>query len=68
VLVISIPAGIVIILSIFTLVTVLQKRKRPLKDTVTDTRDVLSVWNFNGQLAFEDIIRHVQPCRHLLSI
>ncbi|XP_066395967.1 MDIS1-interacting receptor like kinase 2-like [Miscanthus floridulus] len=31
--------------------------KRPQITTVTDTRDVLSVWNFDGKLVFEDITR-----------
>ncbi|CAN6180525.1 unnamed protein product [Urochloa humidicola] len=31
--------------------------ERPRKTTVTDARDVLSVWNFDGQLVFEDITR-----------
>ncbi|CAL5079248.1 unnamed protein product [Urochloa decumbens] len=35
----------------------LNKRKRQQKATVIDTGDVLSVWNFDGKLAFDDIIR-----------
>jgi hypothetical protein len=57
VLVASIPVCIVIILSVVVLVMILRKRKRPQITTVTDTRDVLSVWNFDGKLVFEDITR-----------
>ncbi|CAN6203399.1 unnamed protein product [Urochloa humidicola] len=53
----SIPACIVIVLSIFALVMIYQKRKIQKNAMVADTRDVLSVWNFDGKLAFEDIIR-----------
>ncbi|KAG2641168.1 hypothetical protein PVAP13_2KG165832 [Panicum virgatum] len=56
VLAISIPVCIAIMFSIFS-VSVILKRKRPQKATVTDIRDVLSVWNFDGKLAFEDITR-----------
>ncbi|CAL5079252.1 unnamed protein product [Urochloa decumbens] len=57
VLAVSIPICIVIILSIFSVVLIHHKRKIPQKATVTDPRDVLSVWNFDGKLAFEDITR-----------
>ena len=57
VLVAFIPVCIVIILSIVVLVMILRKRKRPQITAVTDTRDVLSVWNFDGKLVFEDISR-----------
>ncbi|CAL4992314.1 unnamed protein product [Urochloa decumbens] len=56
-LVASIPVCIVVILSIVALVMILRKRKRPQITAVTDTRDVLSVWNFDGKLVFEDITR-----------
>ena len=56
-LVASILVCVVIILSIVVLVMILRKRKRPQITAVTDTRDVLSVWNFDGKLVFEDIIR-----------
>jgi hypothetical protein len=36
---------------------ILRKRKRPQITAVTDTRDVLLVWNFDGKLVFEDITR-----------
>ncbi|KAG0542162.1 hypothetical protein BDA96_02G079400 [Sorghum bicolor] len=57
VLVTSIPVCIVIILSIVVLAMILRKRKRPQITAVTNTRDVLSVWNFDGKLVFEDITR-----------
>jgi len=54
-LAISIPVCIVIILSI-SVTAILHKRKGPQKNTgKAGTRDVLSVWNFDGKLAFEDI-------------
>ncbi|RCV10080.1 hypothetical protein SETIT_2G083100v2 [Setaria italica] len=57
VLAISIPVCIAVIIIIFIIVIIIPKRKRPQKTTATDTRDVLSVWNFDGKLAFEDISR-----------
>jgi serine/threonine protein kinase len=57
VLVASIPVCTVIIFSILVLVMILHKRKRPHVTTVTDTREILSVWNFDGKLVFEDITR-----------
>ncbi|OEL15931.1 MDIS1-interacting receptor like kinase 2 [Dichanthelium oligosanthes] len=57
VLAISIPVCIAIMILIFALVMILHKRKRPQLAAVTDTRDVLSVWNFDGNLVFEDITR-----------
>jgi hypothetical protein len=56
-LVACIPVGIVIILSIVAIIMILRTRKRPQLTIVTDTRDVLSVWNFDGKLVFEDITR-----------
>ncbi|RCV27598.1 hypothetical protein SETIT_5G336900v2 [Setaria italica] len=56
-LVISIPVCLVIILAIFGLVTIIQKRKRPQNIISANRIDVFSVWNFDGQLAFEDIMR-----------
>ncbi|OQU88704.1 hypothetical protein SORBI_3002G077400 [Sorghum bicolor] len=57
VLVTSIPMCIVIILSIVVLAMILRRRKRPQITAVRNTRDVLSVWNFDGKLVFEDITR-----------
>ncbi|CAL5079259.1 unnamed protein product [Urochloa decumbens] len=57
VLVISIPVCSIVILIVFIVVIFVHKRKRPQKTMATDTRDVLSVWNFDGKLAFEDISR-----------
>ncbi|KAG2601022.1 hypothetical protein PVAP13_5KG564600 [Panicum virgatum] len=56
-LAISIPVCIVIILSLFGLVTIIQKRKRPQSPINANRVDVFSVWNFDGKLAFEDITR-----------
>jgi Leucine-rich repeat (LRR) protein len=56
-LVASIPMCIVVILSIVVLVMIRRKRKRPQIIVVTDSRDVLSVWNFDGKQVFEDITR-----------
>ncbi|TKW31162.1 hypothetical protein SEVIR_2G086700v4 [Setaria viridis] len=56
VLSISVPMCIVIILTIFCVIMITQKRKQPQNDIAIDRRDVLSVWNFDGKLAFEDII------------
>jgi tRNA A-37 threonylcarbamoyl transferase component Bud32 len=57
-LAISIPLCIVVVLTFLGVVMIIHKRKRPHDNTTAvDTRDVLSVWNFDGKLAFEDIIR-----------
>ncbi|CAO2208966.1 unnamed protein product [Urochloa humidicola] len=56
-LVASIPVCIIIILSIVALVMILRKRKIQQITAVTDAKDVLSVWNFDGKLVFEDITR-----------
>ncbi|CAN6213537.1 unnamed protein product [Urochloa humidicola] len=57
VLSISVPMSIVvIILTIVCVILIIHKRKRPQEDIPIDRRDVLSVWNFDGKLAFEDII------------
>jgi tRNA A-37 threonylcarbamoyl transferase component Bud32 len=46
------------VLTFLGVVMIIHKRKRPHDNTTAvDTRDVLSVWNFDGKLAFEDIIR-----------
>ncbi|XP_062188902.1 MDIS1-interacting receptor like kinase 2-like [Phragmites australis] len=58
VLAISIPVGIVIIIiATSVVIMIIHKKKRPQKTTATDRKDVLSVWNFDGKLAFEDITR-----------
>jgi hypothetical protein len=55
VLLISITVCVVIVLAFFAVVMILQKMKRPPVVMITNTRDVLSVWNFDGKLVFEDI-------------
>jgi hypothetical protein len=59
VLSILIPLCIVtIILATFGVIMIIRhKSKRPQGTTATDRRDVLSVWNFDGKIAFEDIIK-----------
>ncbi|KAL6839048.1 hypothetical protein ACP4OV_031102 [Aristida adscensionis] len=58
VLTISISVCIFIILATLLGVLILVcTRKGSQKTIVRDTRDVLSVWNFDGKLAFEDITR-----------
>jgi hypothetical protein len=57
VLTISIPVCILSIFSVLAIVMILYKMKRPQKATVTYIRDVLSVWNFDRKLVFEDITR-----------
>ncbi|CAN6223108.1 unnamed protein product [Urochloa humidicola] len=54
---ISIPLCVVAVLTFFGVIMIIHKRKGPHDTTILDTRDVLSVWNFDGKLAFEDIIR-----------
>ncbi|KAL6639043.1 hypothetical protein ACP70R_022773 [Stipagrostis hirtigluma subsp. patula] len=58
VLAISIPVCVVfIILATLGAFMVVRKMKGSQRIIVTDRKDVLSVWNFDGKLAFEDITR-----------
>ncbi|CAL5079251.1 unnamed protein product [Urochloa decumbens] len=57
VLAVTIPVCTVSILAIFFAVMIMHKLKKPQPTTTTDRGDVLSVWNFDGKLAFEDITR-----------
>jgi len=54
---ISIPLCIVTILATFGLIMIVKRSKRPQRTAAPDKRDVFSVWNFDGKLAFEDIIK-----------
>jgi hypothetical protein len=56
VLSISIPLCIVTVLATFGVIMV-KISKTPQRTAAPDKRDVLSVWNFDGKLAFEDIIK-----------
>ncbi|KAF8711555.1 hypothetical protein HU200_029000 [Digitaria exilis] len=57
VLAITIPLCIVTILATFGFIMIVHKSNRYQKTAIIDRRDVFSVWNFDGKLAFEDIIR-----------
>ncbi|CAM0151186.1 unnamed protein product [Urochloa decumbens] len=57
VLYIFVPLSIVVILSSISVALIIYQSKRPQKTTATHIIDVLSVWNFDGKLAFEDITR-----------
>ena len=54
---ISIPLCILIIFTIVGVIMIVCRSNKPQKKATADIRDVLSVWNFDGKLAFEDIIR-----------
>ena len=54
---ISIPLCIVTILATFGVIMIVKRSKRPQRTAAPDKRDVFSVWNFDGKLAFEDIIK-----------
>jgi tRNA A-37 threonylcarbamoyl transferase component Bud32 len=57
-LVLSIVLVVGFIILATTIVTTLANHKRkPQEKTNNNGRDVLSVWNFDGRLAFEDIVR-----------
>ncbi|WVZ91713.1 hypothetical protein U9M48_037846 [Paspalum notatum var. saurae] len=56
VLLIVIPVGSIILLVAIIISTIHNKRK-PQETEGTEGRHIFSVWNFDGQLAFEDIIR-----------
>ncbi|KAL5198066.1 hypothetical protein ABZP36_001578 [Zizania latifolia] len=55
-LAISLPACIVAVLAASIVIVAIHKRKRSQQATAIQRRDVFSVWNFDGKLAFEDII------------
>ena len=55
VLAISIPVCVVTILAVFAVAMIVHKRSMQQNTICTDRIDVLSVWNFDGKLAFEDI-------------
>ncbi|CAN6203411.1 unnamed protein product [Urochloa humidicola] len=57
VLSILIPVCVVVILAFFSVTMFFYKSKRPQKIISANRRDVFSVWNFDGKLAFEDITR-----------
>ncbi|KAL6839092.1 hypothetical protein ACP4OV_031146 [Aristida adscensionis] len=57
VLAIVAPLCAVIVLATLGGIMVLRKRKGQQKTIVTERIDVLSVWNFDGKLAFEDITK-----------
>ncbi|KAL6639042.1 hypothetical protein ACP70R_022772 [Stipagrostis hirtigluma subsp. patula] len=54
---ILIPVCIVVVLTTSGVIMIIKKKKTPQKIIVQDRIDVLSVWNFDGKLAFEDIAR-----------
>ncbi|XP_039834305.1 MDIS1-interacting receptor like kinase 2-like [Panicum virgatum] len=54
---ISIPSCIVTILATFGVIRIVKRSKRPQRTAAHDKRDVFLVWNFDGKLAFEDIIK-----------
>jgi hypothetical protein len=55
VLAIYIPLCVVTSLAVFAVATIIHKRSMQQNTICTDRIDVLSVWNFDGKLAFEDI-------------
>ncbi|RLM86313.1 hypothetical protein C2845_PM04G07150 [Panicum miliaceum] len=55
VLAIDIPVCVVTSLAVFAVATIIHKRSMQQNTICTDRIDVLSVWNFDGKLAFEDI-------------
>jgi hypothetical protein len=55
VLAIYIPLCVATSLALFAVATTIHKRSMQQNTMYTDRIDVLSVWNFDGKLAFEDI-------------
>nr|TKW30372.1 hypothetical protein SEVIR_2G032000v2 [Setaria viridis] len=52
-----VPVGAVIALTIVAAVMFFYKKEKQQERVTTEIREVFSVWNFDGKLAFEDIVR-----------
>ncbi|XP_037473930.1 MDIS1-interacting receptor like kinase 2-like [Triticum dicoccoides] len=49
--------GFVIVAAIVVIIILARKKRNPQESVTAEARDLFSVWNFDGRLAFDDIIR-----------
>uniref|UniRef100_A0A0E0E946 non-specific serine/threonine protein kinase n=1 Tax=Oryza meridionalis TaxID=40149 RepID=A0A0E0E946_9ORYZ len=68
-LAISFPTCIALILATFIVIMAFHRRKTSQQTTAIQRRDVFSVWNFDGKLAFEDITSATEDFneRHIIG-
>uniref|UniRef100_A0A0D3GNN4 non-specific serine/threonine protein kinase n=1 Tax=Oryza barthii TaxID=65489 RepID=A0A0D3GNN4_9ORYZ len=68
-LAISLPTCIALILATFIVIMAFHRRKTSQQTTAIQRRDVFSVWNFDGKLAFEDITSATEDFneRHIIG-
>ena len=49
--------GFVIVAAIVVIIILTRKKRKPQESVTAEARDLFSVWNFDGRLAFDDIVR-----------
>ncbi|VAH00122.1 unnamed protein product [Triticum turgidum subsp. durum] len=49
--------GFVIVAAIVVIIILTRKKRNPQESVTAEARDLFSVWNFDGRLAFDDIVR-----------
>ncbi|XP_073367267.1 MDIS1-interacting receptor like kinase 2-like isoform X2 [Aegilops tauschii subsp. strangulata] len=49
--------GFVIVAAIVVIIILTRKKRNPQESVAAEARDLFSVWNFDGRLAFDDIVR-----------
>ncbi|KAM3405793.1 hypothetical protein ACQJBY_000046 [Aegilops geniculata] len=49
--------GFVIVTAIVLIIILTRKKRKPKESVTAEARDLFSVWNFDGRLAFDDIVR-----------
>nr|XP_040249031.1 MDIS1-interacting receptor like kinase 2-like [Aegilops tauschii subsp. strangulata] len=49
--------GFIIVAAIVVTIILTRKKRNPQETVTAEARDLFSVWNFNGRLAFDDIVR-----------
>ncbi|XP_044985757.1 probable leucine-rich repeat receptor-like protein kinase At1g35710 [Hordeum vulgare subsp. vulgare] len=54
---IVIVMGFVIVATIVVIIMLTRKKRKPQEGATAEARDLFSVWNFDGRLAFDDILR-----------
>ncbi|VAH12025.1 unnamed protein product [Triticum turgidum subsp. durum] len=49
--------GFIIFAAIVVIIILTRKKRKPQESVTAEARDLFSVWNFDGRLAFDDIVR-----------
>ncbi|KAF6986982.1 hypothetical protein CFC21_004662 [Triticum aestivum] len=49
--------GFIIVAAIVVIIILTRKKRNPQESVTAEARDLFSVWNFDGRLAFDDIVR-----------